>query len=53
MSKTVQSLLLDLICGMELPEKTKYEVKYKDKVYFFCSESCKDRFDMNPEKYIK
>ena len=53
MSKLTQSLFLDLVCGMELTEKTKYESEYKDKTYFFCSESCKDRFEMNPEKYIK
>ncbi|MDP1710225.1 MAG: YHS domain-containing protein [bacterium] len=43
---------LDLVCGMELPEETKCKVKYKNKIYFFCSESCRSHFEMDPEKYI-
>ncbi|RKY77375.1 hypothetical protein DRQ07_08860, partial [candidate division KSB1 bacterium] len=26
---------------------------YKGKKYYFCSESCKDKFSINPEKFIK
>ncbi len=43
---------IDLVCGMELPKETSYKIKYIKKIYFFCSESCKNHFEMDPEKYI-
>jgi len=44
----------DLVCGMEVnEEKATSSSLYKDKKYYFCSETCKLKFDENPEKYIK
>jgi len=44
----------DLVCGMEVDEeKATASSLYKDKKYYFCSETCKLKFDENPEKYIK
>ncbi len=34
-------------------EKATVSSLYKDKKYYFCSETCKLKFDENPEKYIK
>ena len=43
---------MDLICGMEISEATEYKIRYRNKVYFFCSEACKNHFEMDPEKYV-
>ncbi|MCP8308636.1 MAG: YHS domain-containing protein [archaeon] len=40
------------VCGMKIPPTTKYTSKYKDKAFFFCSTTCKAKFDENPEKYV-
>ncbi|MCL5433807.1 MAG: YHS domain-containing protein [Candidatus Marsarchaeota archaeon] len=42
----------DIVCGMEV-QNTKLKSVYKGKQYVFCSTSCKETFDKNPEKYIK
>ena len=43
----------DPICGMKVDEKNaKYKSEYKGKTYYFCSPSCKEDFDKNPEKYL-
>ncbi|MCM8815825.1 MAG: YHS domain-containing protein [Candidatus Omnitrophica bacterium] len=28
-------------------------VEYKGKIYFFCCQACKPKFETNPDKYIK
>ena len=39
---------------MEIDEKTaNYKSEYKAKTYYFCSPMCKQKFDRNPEKFIK
>lgn len=44
----------DLVCGMEVEEeKAAGFSEYKGKKYYFCSPSCKQKFDEAPEKYIK
>lgn len=43
---------IDLVCGMDVSEKTKHRVNYKGKLYFFCSDGCKSHFEIDPEKYL-
>ncbi len=46
--------VMDPICRMEIEsELAAYKSEYKGKMYYFCGESCKKRFDENPEKYLK
>jgi len=48
----VERLAKDVICGMEVDEKTaKYKTEYKGKTYYFCNPFCKETFDANPAKY--
>lgn len=49
-----EGMVIDLVCGMELEAK-EIELKstYKGKVYYFCSEGCKQHFDNDPEKYAE
>lgn len=34
----------DPVCGVYVEEVTRYKVRYYDKVYYFCSEECKQKF---------
>jgi len=27
--------------------------QYKGKIFYFCAQACKEKFDQNPSKYIK
>jgi YHS domain-containing protein len=47
-------MVLDVVCNMEIDEKTaKSKSEYKGKMYYFCAPGCKQKFDRNPEKYLK
>lgn len=36
----------DPVCGMEVDKKkTRFNTTYKTKVYYFCGEACKTKFD--------
>lgn len=42
----------DVVCGMELDLATiTHAVEYKGETYYFCSVSCKQHFEDDPEKY--
>ena len=44
----------DLVCGMMVKKNKAVAVtEYKDKKYYFCAKACKEKFDKEPEKYIK
>ncbi|HEB35361.1 MAG TPA: heavy metal translocating P-type ATPase [Candidatus Aminicenantes bacterium] len=44
----------DLVCGMEVKEEEAAGFSlYKNKKYYFCSKNCKEKFDENPEEYLK
>ncbi|MEK7616220.1 MAG: YHS domain-containing protein [Patescibacteria group bacterium] len=44
---------IDPVCGMEIdPAEAKHASDYKGETYYFCSASCKEHFDNNPEKYV-
>ena len=44
---------IDPVCGMMVPEEHAVVcADYKGKHFCFCSEECKEEFDMDPEMYI-
>jgi len=44
---------LDPVCGMDVEvEGAKYNSEYNGKTYYFCNETCKERFDKDPSKFI-
>jgi YHS domain-containing protein len=44
----------DPVCGMKVKKVEAPAVfDYKGKRYYFCAEACKERFEKEPEKYIK
>jgi YHS domain-containing protein len=48
-----ETKLEDPVCHMKVKKGGKITTKHKDVEYGFCSESCKESFVKNPEKYIK
>jgi PKD repeat protein len=47
------STAVDPVCKMKVDKATaKFTSVYKGTTYYFCSASCKEKFDANPEKYI-
>lgn len=49
----VQGKAVDPVCGMEVIPPAKGHIEYRAKHYYFCSKTCKDDFEKEPEKYLK
>jgi YHS domain-containing protein len=44
----------DPVCGMQVdPAKAAGSSEYDGKTYYFCSTSCKQKFDRDPKHYAK
>lgn len=42
----------DPVCGMQIDEKQAAgSSQYQGQTYYFCSASCKQKFDQNPQQY--
>ena len=42
----------DVVCGMEVdPAKAAAASQYNGRTYYFCSASCKAKFDANPSQF--
>lgn len=45
---------IDPVCGMEInPDTAAGQSEFKSETYYFCSPSCKEKFDAAPDKFIK
>lgn len=51
-AKTVQTKVIDPVCGMEVDPKTAEKAVYQGKEYYFCSRDEKAAFEKTPEKYL-
>jgi YHS domain-containing protein len=44
----------DVVCGMQVDPKTAAATsEYNGKEYYFCAKVCKEKFDANPQQYVK
>lgn len=42
----------DPVCGMALkPGSSSQSVVHQGKTYYFCSQTCRDKFEANPQQY--
>jgi YHS domain-containing protein len=42
----------DPICNVEVDEQTaQFKSEYASHTYYFCSEECKEQFELRPEQY--
>jgi Cu+-exporting ATPase len=47
-------MVKDIVCGMEIKKEEAFGTStYRGKMYFFCSKNCKEKFNENPEKYVR
>lgn len=47
------NIVVDPVCGMRLdPTQVRFTSDYEGMRYYFCSETCKHRFDHDPEAYL-
>ncbi len=47
-------MVKDPVCNMDIDEKKAAATTiYKGKTYYFCAIGCKEKFDSEPEKYLK
>ena len=43
----------DPVCGMQIDEKQAAgKSEYDGETYYFCSTSCKEKFDQDPAEYV-
>ena len=43
----------DPVCGMEIETTTAAgRTEHKGQTYYFCGSNCKQKFDLNPERYL-
>jgi len=48
------NIAIDPVCGMRVAtEGAKHRVEYRGQEYFFCSGRCRERFEAEPEKFLK
>lgn len=48
------ALAIDPVCGMKVnPATAKHRFSYKGEEYLFCSGRCRERFEAEPDKYLK
>lgn len=51
---TQTATVTDPVCGMNIdPATAKHTSEYQGRTYYFCSPSCKQSFDADPERYAK
>ena len=44
----------DPVCNMQVDAQSAAgRSEYKGETYYFCSQSCKNKFDQNPQQYTK
>lgn len=45
---------IDPVCGMEVdPANAAGHSEFEDRVYYFCSKQCKERFDLGPGDFAE
>ncbi len=52
--KPIDQTVEDPVCGMQVdPKQSNYQVENAGKKYHFCCQSCADRFQADPQKYLQ
>ncbi|WP_342713444.1 heavy metal translocating P-type ATPase [Bradyrhizobium sp. B124] len=54
MTPAEATFAIDPVCGMKVnPATAKHRFSYKGEEYLFCSGRCRERFEAEPDKYLK
>jgi len=47
-------MALDPVCHMDVdPRKAAAQSRYQGETYYFCATACKEKFDREPDTYLK
>ncbi|HQS78514.1 MAG: copper-translocating P-type ATPase [Sulfurovum sp. 39-42-12] len=46
------TMVKDVVCGMDVSTESKFFTEVGDVAYYFCSDSCQDKFNKSPDVYI-
>lgn len=47
-------MAIDPVCGMDVePDKAAAASDYMGRKYYFCAETCKEKFELDPGKYLE
>jgi YHS domain-containing protein len=50
----VSGVAKDPVCSMNVDEKKAAATSvYKGEMYYFCAKMCKEKFDKDPDKFVK
>jgi Cu+-exporting ATPase len=51
--REIDKMVKDPVCGMDVDETfATIKAEYKGKTYFFCAQSCKEKFEHSPEEFL-
>ena len=50
--KNTLLVLKDPVCGMAVTAQSTHHLKHDNKAFYFCSASCKAKFNDNPSQYL-
>jgi Cu+-exporting ATPase len=51
---TNRTAVKDPVCGMDVePTKAAGFSELQGQTYYFCGSKCKEKFDLNPEQYLR
>ena len=50
---TSETGLTDPVCGMSVTENSEHHIQHAGLEYYFCSSSCHDKFESDPEQYTQ
>jgi len=45
-------MVKDVVCGMDISTDTNFQAIQENETYYFCSQSCQDKFETNPQVYL-
>jgi len=53
-AKILFPIVKDVVCGMRMSASEVFDtIKYAGRTYYFCAGGCKNKFAVNPNRYVK
>ncbi|MGV6827505.1 MAG: heavy metal translocating P-type ATPase [bacterium] len=52
MKSGTDGILVDPVCGMTVTQESPHKHSYKSQTFYFCSDSCRQRFATEPARYV-
>jgi YHS domain-containing protein len=49
----METITIDPVCGMDVEDSSPHRAEYKGTLYLFCSDGCRQKFERDPERWIR